>query len=305
MKKLKIYFYGSLMVIGFAFIAFTVLNSINQAKEINWSVIGGVFVAEMLACLFLSDARQDLKDSVKKQKYNVKNEENFNALLLDFIAHIFDFNPNSKDAEFEFLQNTLLKYFDQKKSTALIAKLIKHHLYHPVKLEKLFQIANQNLNQFERLHLLFMLIGILAADKLITKKEKLFLNRLKEQLNVTSLEFDSILSLFTFQYEEDRDKKQEEEINQMSKEEWEEFYRKKQQERLKKPPKPSSIETAFSIMELPKNASLTDVKKQYRKLALKYHPDQVSNLGKEHIKIAEEKFKKIVNAYETLKIALK
>ncbi|NLP13204.1 MAG: DnaJ domain-containing protein [Clostridium sp.] len=51
----------------------------------------------------------------------------------------------------------------------------------------------------------------------------------------------------------------------------------------------------YKILELDKNASSEDIKKKYRKLAKKYHPD--ANPGN---KQAEEKFKEINEAYEVL-----
>ncbi|MGX7583120.1 DnaJ domain-containing protein [Candidatus Vidania fulgoroideorum] len=50
----------------------------------------------------------------------------------------------------------------------------------------------------------------------------------------------------------------------------------------------------YKILGLNKNASLTEVKKAYRRLAMKYHPDR----NKE--KDAEEKFKEIKEAYEII-----
>ncbi|MDR2075018.1 MAG: molecular chaperone DnaJ [Holosporales bacterium] len=52
----------------------------------------------------------------------------------------------------------------------------------------------------------------------------------------------------------------------------------------------------YSILGVSKNASEDDIKKAYRKLAVKYHPDK--NPGN---KEAEEKFKEATSAYETLK----
>lgn len=51
----------------------------------------------------------------------------------------------------------------------------------------------------------------------------------------------------------------------------------------------------YSILELNKNASDAEIKKAYRRLALQYHPDK--NSGN---KEAEEKFKKIAEAYSVL-----
>ena len=43
------------------------------------------------------------------------------------------------------------------------------------------------------------------------------------------------------------------------------------------------------------------MKRAYRKMANKYHPDKVAHLGDDLRKIAEEKFKAVNNAYQTIK----
>lgn len=53
----------------------------------------------------------------------------------------------------------------------------------------------------------------------------------------------------------------------------------------------------YEVLGVPRNASEDDIKKAYRKLAMKYHPDR--NQG-EAAKAAEEKFKEVKEAYEIL-----
>ena len=59
--------------------------------------------------------------------------------------------------------------------------------------------------------------------------------------------------------------------------------------------------SAYTILEIDSTVSDQDVKKAYRKMANKYHPDKVSHLGKDLQKVAEEKFKSVNNSYQTIK----
>ncbi len=54
----------------------------------------------------------------------------------------------------------------------------------------------------------------------------------------------------------------------------------------------------FSILEIPPTEDMKVVKKAYRKMVKKYHPDKLRHLGEEHIKGAEEKFRQVQKAYE-------
>jgi len=60
-------------------------------------------------------------------------------------------------------------------------------------------------------------------------------------------------------------------------------------------------ESAYRILEISKNSTDDEVKKAYRKMAVKYHPDKVSHLGDDFKQTAEEKFKKLNEAYNQIK----
>ena len=62
----------------------------------------------------------------------------------------------------------------------------------------------------------------------------------------------------------------------------------------------NSRDNAYKILEITKSATNDEVKKAYRKMAKKYHPDKVEHLGDEHKKGAEDKFKQVQKAYEQL-----
>ena len=62
----------------------------------------------------------------------------------------------------------------------------------------------------------------------------------------------------------------------------------------------SRSNSIHKILEITKSATTDQMKKAYRTMAKKYHPNKVEHLGEEHKKGAEEKFKQIQKAYEQL-----
>tara|TARA_Y100000816_G_scaffold113672_1_gene79559 strand:+ start:133 stop:660 length:528 start_codon:yes stop_codon:yes gene_type:complete len=56
----------------------------------------------------------------------------------------------------------------------------------------------------------------------------------------------------------------------------------------------------YEKLEIQENASSDEIKKAYKKMAIKYHPDKQSNKSDEEKKEAEIKFKEIAEAYEIL-----
>ena len=59
--------------------------------------------------------------------------------------------------------------------------------------------------------------------------------------------------------------------------------------------------SAYKILEISPDASNDELKKAYRELAKKYHPDKVSHLGEDVKKAAEQKFTTLNAAYEAVK----
>ncbi|MFO7850884.1 MAG: TerB family tellurite resistance protein [Bacteroidota bacterium] len=62
-----------------------------------------------------------------------------------------------------------------------------------------------------------------------------------------------------------------------------------------------SDDAYYKILEINPGASNGEVKKAYRSMARKYHPDMVNHLGEDFKEIAHDKFRKVNEAYEKIK----
>lgn len=59
-------------------------------------------------------------------------------------------------------------------------------------------------------------------------------------------------------------------------------------------------DSAYKILEIEKTASVSEIKAAYRAMAKKYHPDKLQHMDEVYRKGAEEKFRKVREAYEQL-----
>jgi DnaJ like chaperone protein len=60
-------------------------------------------------------------------------------------------------------------------------------------------------------------------------------------------------------------------------------------------------DSSYKILEIERTVTDEEVKKAFRRMAMKYHPDRVSHLGDEFKKTADEKFKRVNEAYDKIK----
>jgi len=63
----------------------------------------------------------------------------------------------------------------------------------------------------------------------------------------------------------------------------------------------ANTDAAYKILEADPSSTDDEMKKAYRRMAIKYHPDKVHYLGEDIQKAADEKFQKVNEAWETVK----
>ena len=118
-----------------------------------------------------------------------------------------------------------------------------------------------NMNYSQRLQLFHYLVQIATADGNFSKSEKSVLEAIGAVIRLNNSDINSVIAM---------------------------FYRE-------------NDESAYAVLGISPNATDDEVKSAYRRMAMKNHPDKVSTLGPEVQKAAEEKFRQIQDAYETIK----
>ncbi|MEE2953548.1 MAG: TerB family tellurite resistance protein [Bacteroidota bacterium] len=132
------------------------------------------------------------------------------------------------------------------------------------KLRSICLQLNSHVNHAARLEIIHFLFGLSASDGDIHVSEVNLIKKISNYLNINQYDFQSIQAMFV-----------------SSK-------------------KGTLLEEYFKILELKSNASIDEVKKAYRKMAMKYHPDKLDGVSDDIKRLAEEKFLKVKEAYDAI-----
>ena len=68
-----------------------------------------------------------------------------------------------------------------------------------------------------------------------------------------------------------------------------------------RPSRGGNSKDPWSVLGVERNSSREEIKRAYRQLAMKYHPDKMVHLGDEFRELAENRFKEIQGAYQELR----
>ena len=126
------------------------------------------------------------------------------------------------------------------------------------------QQLNSYVNHASRLQIIHFLFGVSASDNEIHPSEIELIKKIAGYLNINQYDFESIKSMFIAQGGT------------------------------------HGLDKWFAILEIDKNASDSEIKKAHRKMVIKYHPDKLQGVSEDIVKLAEEKFLLVQQAYENI-----
>ncbi|MFT6502652.1 MAG: DnaJ like chaperone protein [Crocinitomicaceae bacterium] len=151
----------------------------------------------------------------------------------------------------------------------------------PLPLERLIDLLNTALKKHERDQVIYFLAGICLVDGLFDKKEVDLLKNISFGLGLSKKEFDSIKAIY----------KQKEQRSR---------YQSSSSRPKSVSAKKSILNTAHEVLGVSEHASMDEVKKAYRSLVKKHHPDIFATDSIEQQNIAEERFLEIQKSYEMI-----
>lgn len=164
-------------------------------------------------------------------------------------------------AEINSIKPFLLRNFGEEGAKQAL-QLLKQLLEQDINPVAVSQQIRQYVNYSVRLELVHMLLEVAKADGEVADSECQVIETISMNMGIADADYQSLLSL----------------------------YRKQ-----------TDANWAYTALEIEPTATDDEVKKAYRRMAMKYHPDKVANAGEAVRQQATEKFRAINEAYEHIK----
>ncbi len=144
--------------------------------------------------------------------------------------------------------------------TAELLRVLRDVLKREIPLREVCLQIRGHLSHPERLQVMHYLIGLAHADGAVHVAERNVLERIAADMGISEKDLASLDAMF----------------------------------------RGPSVQSAYTILEVDPKASDEEVKKAYRRMAMKHHPDRSAHLGEQFQKAAAEKFKKVQDAWERI-----
>jgi DnaJ like chaperone protein len=224
----------------------------------------GALIGVLIASAF--DSSKQHSDNEKSRKNTSRESRrstqgDISVSIIVLLACVIKADGRVLKTEINFIKPFLLRTFGQEGAKQAL-QLLKELLKQHIDDTAVARQVAQHVNYSTRLEFIHLLLQVANADGEIDSRELNVINRIAINMAIKDADYQSILALFIRQ--EDHD--------------W-----------------------AYTALEIQPSATDEEVKKAYRRMAMKYHPDKVANAGENIRQQATDKFRGINEAYEHIK----
>lgn len=188
-------------------------------------------------------------------------EADFKMSLLVMMACVMKADGKVLKSELDVVKRFLVANFGEDGALEAL-KILKNLLEQPINETEVAMQIHQYMNYSAKLQLVKLLFDIAYADGEVHSTELDMIKRISDIFRLSYQDFDSMKAPYT---------------------------------------KTTDVNWAYKALEIEPTATDEEIKKAYRRMAMKYHPDKVHTLGEDVKKSATEKFRAINEAYESLK----
>ncbi|MCK9297257.1 MAG: DnaJ domain-containing protein [Desulfobulbaceae bacterium] len=257
---------GCLLVAALILLAFggapLLINVIGILLSTGIFLFLAMFVAFWAFSFYI---RRKVSDYEQSQ---TESRKNFVSLLVHILVKVAQFDGKISRAELLTIKNFFRTHLHYDQNQMFwVNELIKDANNNPDSLETLLAQFRSSFAYEPRLILVELVYQIFFSNERVTNQELELARNIAEYLELSPHDLQSIQSRYI--------RMRHAAVNQ------EQQY--------------------YEVLGLQPEATFEEIKKAYRKLSMKYHPDKVGHLGEEFRGVAEEKMKELNAAYQYLK----
>ncbi|MFC6860588.1 TerB family tellurite resistance protein [Zunongwangia atlantica] len=184
----------------------------------------------------------------------------FELNLLSLCALVIKADGKVSQTELDYVRSYFVRAYGKERANATFRTFNDVIKNRELSASRISQYLASRTQYPTRLQITHFLFGIAQADGSVSTSEANMIQQIASYLRIGAKDFESIKAMF-----------------------------------FKQTP-----DNAYKILEIDKSASDSDVKKAYRKMVKKYHPDKLEHMDEAYKKGAREKFDKVQEAYETI-----
>ena len=223
----------------------------------------GSIIGVLIASLFEKSGVDNQASSRTSRTYRTQRTTagDVNVSIIVLIACVIKSDGRVLKSEINYIKPFLLRTFGEAGAKQALL-LLKELLKQDIDAKAVAQQIGQHINYSTRLELVHLLLAVANADGELHELELEIISSISMNMSVQDADYQSILAL----YQRGKDAN------------W-----------------------AYTALEITPSATNEEVKKAYRRMAMKYHPDKVANAGEEIRQQATDKFRAINEAYEHIK----
>jgi DnaJ like chaperone protein len=227
-------------------------------------VLGGGPIGAIIGVLIAS-----LFEGVNKTKNYTQNSQQYHGAtpgdvrvsIIVLVACVIKADGRILKSEVNYIKPFLVRNFGEEGAKQALM-LLKELLKKDIDAVAVADQISKHVNYSTRLELVHLLLDLAKADGEMHPLEIEVISQISKHMLVSDADYQSLLAL----YKRDKD-----------------------------------VNWAYTALEILPSATDEEVKKAYRRMAMKYHPDKVATMGEEIRQQATEKFRAINEAYEHIK----
>lgn len=277
----------------------------------------------------------DGNDFSEVEEKNTMVEEEYKECILKLLAFAMNQNGRQMVCELDSVKSSIKRYFKSTKEQNDALNRFKTYLNDTtLRVKDICNKIDDNLSTEGKSSILMELLAVLYADGEYEGREIAFINKVAGYLSIYESSLKHIILLFRAKkyagyygdttitddpyLAQERRKRQEQEEKERQEREgywYRDRYGRKQYRRYSNESSGSSsggssystsyttsseLENAYKILEITSSATNEEVKRAYKSIIFRWHPDRFSTQGEEAVRNATDTTKIINQAYDTI-----